>query len=121
MKLIIDANILLAALIKNSKTRELILEKENELLAPDYILKEIKKYKHILKEKTNLNEKDIEHITNFIINKITIINEYELFPYFSKARNITLDKDDWQYFALALKLKIPIWTNDKKLRKLIKK
>ena len=116
MKLIIDANIIIAAIIKDSKTRKLIFEKKKKILAPNYILKEIKKYKQILIEKTNLNEKEVEYLTNTILRKITIIKDNELFPYFSKARKITPDKNDWQYFALALKLKLPIWANDKKLK-----
>lgn len=33
-----------------------------------------------------------------------------------RAKEISPDKNDIAYFALALKLKCPIWTNDKKLK-----
>ena len=45
MELIVDANILFASLIKESKTIEILLDKRLNLFAPDFILTEFSKYK----------------------------------------------------------------------------
>ncbi|MFH1211857.1 MAG: PIN domain-containing protein [Candidatus Woesearchaeota archaeon] len=46
MELVIDANILFAALIKDSTTSDLLFK--NTLYAPEFILEEFKKYKEEL-------------------------------------------------------------------------
>jgi len=38
MRLVVDANILVAALLKDSTTRELLLEEDLELFAPECLL-----------------------------------------------------------------------------------
>ena len=38
MKLVVDANILIAALLKDATTRELLLKEELELFAPEHLL-----------------------------------------------------------------------------------
>lgn len=43
MKLVIDANILFAALFKDSLTAELILSDELQLIAPEFLLEEFAK------------------------------------------------------------------------------
>jgi predicted nucleic acid-binding protein len=40
----------------------------------------------------------------------------ELSEFVQEAENITPDPDDMVYFALALRMKCPIWSNDKKLK-----
>ena len=42
------------------------------------------------------------------------VSEYKEFK--DKADSISPDPNDTQYFALALKLNCPIWSNDKKLK-----
>jgi len=51
IKLVIDANILFAALIKNSKTAELIIEKQITLLAPEFLIEEFGKYRRVILKK----------------------------------------------------------------------
>jgi predicted nucleic acid-binding protein len=44
MILVIDANCVIAALIKNNKSREIIISHKFDLVSPDYLLDEINKY-----------------------------------------------------------------------------
>lgn len=44
MKLVIDTNILISALIKNSVTRELLLFPTMEFMLPEYALEEIENH-----------------------------------------------------------------------------
>ena len=48
MKLVLDSNIIFSALIKKSKTRDIILSDFFELYAPEYIFTEIIKHKELL-------------------------------------------------------------------------
>ena len=51
---------------------------------------------------------------------IAFISKEEIEEFISEAEKICKDAKDIAYFALALKLKCPIWSNDKKLRELNK-
>ncbi len=53
LKLVIDANILFAALIKGGLTAELIISDELQLFAPEFLLEEFSKYQDIILEKTH--------------------------------------------------------------------
>ena len=46
--------------------------------------------------------------------KLFPIEEFLLF--LPRAKEICPDRDDVAYFALALKLRCPLWSNDKKLK-----
>jgi len=47
MKLVLDSNIIFSALIKKSKTRDIILSDFFELYAPEYIFNEIIKHEEL--------------------------------------------------------------------------
>mgnify|MGYP001616924247 CR=1 FL=1 len=46
MILVIDTNILFAALLRDSKTREILIDSPLVLYAPETIIKEIRKYEN---------------------------------------------------------------------------
>lgn len=46
-----------------------------------------------------------------------LIPKEEIEPFIEEAEKISPDERDVLYFALALKLKCGIWSNDKKLKK----
>jgi predicted nucleic acid-binding protein len=58
MKLVLDSNIIFSALIKKSKTRDIILSDLFELYAPEYIFNEIIKHKELLLKKSKLDRED---------------------------------------------------------------
>ncbi len=47
---------------------------------------------------------------------IKIVDSEQFINYINKAEQISPDPNDVIYFALALKLNCPIWSNDKKLK-----
>ena len=116
MDLIIDANILFAALIKDSITVNLIFKKDIHLFAPEYLLNEFSKYKEEILSKTKRSEKEFNEIFIILKSIINIVPEEEFQEFLHEASIISPDEGDLPYFALALKLKCPIWSNDKKLK-----
>lgn len=116
MNLVIDANILFAVLIKESTTYELLFSNKLRLYAPEYILEEFSKYQEEILKKTKRTEKDFEELLNILKRRIKIISLNELTKHISKAQQISPDPKDIAYFALALKLKLGIWSNDKALK-----
>ena len=118
MELVIDANILFSALIKENITRKLLLYDEFILYAPKFILEEFFDKLPELSEKTEVDEitLTIKSQELIVLSNMQIIPHENFQDYLEKAKQISPDKDDVMYFALALKLNCAIWSNDKKLK-----
>jgi len=115
MDLIIDANILFAALIKKGLTSEILFK--NKLYAPEFIFIEFEKYKKELLAKTERTEQEFNELFELFQRNIVLIPAEEMMQFIEKAELISPDKNDSMYFALAMKLNCAIWSNDKELKK----
>ena len=114
MDLIIDSNILFAALLKESGTSEILFK--HKLYAPEFIFEEFRKYKDYLKGKTKRNEEDFNELFNLFERNVTLIPKEEIDQFIEKAEKISPDSKDIPYLALALKLRCSLWSNDKILK-----
>lgn len=117
MDIVIDANILFSVLIKKGKTEEIIFEEDLHLFAPEFIFEEFSKYGELIQKKTERNKEEFERLMDILKKKIKTISNEETELYIKKAKEISPDKDDVDYLALALKLRCPVWSNDKELKK----
>lgn len=119
MILVVDANILLAALIKAKDTRSVLLFSDNNFYTPEYSIQEFKKHLPMLQKKTGLPEKEISELLEKLLEESeTKIIPFEEFRHQeSMAKEISPDPDDVAYIALALHLGCPLWSNDKALKK----
>lgn len=117
MDLVIDANILFAALIKESMTSNLLIKSNLKLYSPEFIFEEFKKHKKTILKKTKRSEEEFLRLFNLYESKIILVPFEELKLFEEKAIEISPDEYDVLYFALALKLNCPIWSNDKLLKK----
>ena len=113
MKLIADANILFSIAKKDSVTNKLIKEKDLELIAPDYALKELNKYSSLIEEKFNINFKN--YITQ-LKEKVKFLPISEYKDSLKEAKNIINDEKDIIYFAMALEFNPPIWSDDSEFK-----
>ena len=116
MDVIIDANILFAALIKDGKTIECLLEKNVHLFAPEFLMEEFRAHKEEILKKTKRTPEEFNEILEIFQDIITFIPKEECSQFLSRAETISQDKDDAAYVAVALKMNIPLWSNDKKLK-----
>ncbi|PIN75091.1 hypothetical protein COV18_05030 [Candidatus Woesearchaeota archaeon CG10_big_fil_rev_8_21_14_0_10_37_12] len=118
MELVIDANIIFSALIKDSYTRYFLLFSNHSFCVPEFVFEEINKHILEIKEKTGLSQPEIKEILFNILthSKINIIPFEEFQNLKDQAAGISPDPDDIHYVALALKQKCAIWSNDKKLK-----
>ena len=114
MDLVIDANILFAALIKKSGTSDILFK--HSLYAPEFILVEFRKYKDELKEKTHRSEGDFNELFDIFERTVVLIPKEEIEPFLDRAEKISPDPKELSYIALALKLNCAIWSNDKPLK-----
>jgi predicted nucleic acid-binding protein len=116
MDLVIDANVLFSALIKDSFNHNILFNGKFRFFAPEYIFIEFEKHKEEILEKTERTTEEFFRLIEILKKRIILIPLEEITNYIKEAEKITPDKDDMAYFALALKLNCGIWSNDKKLK-----
>lgn len=116
MDLVIDANILFSVLIKEGKTEEILFEEDFHIFAPEFIFEEFEKYADFILNKTERSEEEFNELIQILKKRIKTISNEETDEFTYEAEKICPDKKDIDYFALALKMKCPIWSNDKILK-----
>ncbi len=117
--LIVDSNILFSYFLLSDRVRRLIESEDVVVYSPDWALYEINKYfgDVIVKkaEKKGISREELELLIMEAMEKIIVVPKAVYMDKFDIAYNIAknFDVKDTPFVALALKLKIPIWTNDK--------
>lgn len=116
MKFIIDTNVLISSLLKDSTTRELLLNESFEFYLPEIVMSEVKKYFPHISQKSGKSEEELKKLLNVLLENLNLvpIDEYE--DQMDEALKImsTIDEKDSQFIALALSIKNDgIWSNDK--------
>lgn len=116
MDFVVDANIIFAALIKDNFSYYFLFEKEFHLFTPEYVFIELEKHKEEILEKTERTSEEFYRLIEVLKRRLIIVPLEELTKYIEKAEQISPDRGDIAYFALALKLNCSIWSNEKKLK-----
>lgn len=116
MKLVVDANILFASMIKESLTAELLLSDKLNLFAPEFLFDEFTKYEEYILEKTNRSKEDFAQYLNILKEEIEIIPQNVITPFIEKVEKSSPDPKDTVYLACALSIDSKIWSNDKRLK-----
>ena len=116
MKLVVDVNILFAALLKESFTAEIMLSDKLNLFAPEFLFEEFAKYEQYILEKTKRPRTEFTQYLNILKEKIEIIPQKLTLPFVRKAEVISPDPKDLVYLACALATNSKIRSNDKKLK-----
>ena len=117
MILVIDANILFSALIKDSLTAELIFNEDLKLYTCEFIIEEFFKHEKEIIKKTHRTREQFITIIHQLRDIITVIPKEEYSHLIEEAEKFSPDIKDVMYFALAMKLNGCIWSNDKLLKK----
>ena len=110
MKFVVDTNIIFSLFKASSFTTELIKEFDVELIAPRKLLDELFNYSELICSKAGLTKEQFK-------DKISLLPEIIEFKTPSRASEeeaskLISHKTDIPFLALALELKIPIWSND---------
>ncbi|MDO8428883.1 MAG: PIN domain-containing protein [Candidatus Diapherotrites archaeon] len=115
MNIVVDANIVMAALIKDSFTRNMLLKSEYLFYFPEPALTALKKYKPYLIKKSELTEFEFTELVNLLFEYISIIPTQTILPYLNQARKSIGFQDKEDIVILASAFSIPnsvIWSND---------
>ena len=117
--LIVDSNILFSYFLLSDRVRRLINSKNVVIYSPDWALNEINMYFNdvIVKkaERKGVSKEELEMLILEVMERIVVVPKAVYMEKFETAYEIArnFDVKDSPFVALALKLNIPIWTNDK--------
>ncbi len=120
MKIVLDVNILLSALIKDSLTRKIIMESDFDFYFPEPSLNKMRKYEDYIKEKANLDKETYNEIIKNLFTKIKLTSREEIKKHWKEAKIImeNIDPEDVTFIATAMCLRNAIiWSDDKDFQK----
>lgn len=119
MNIVVDTNVFISALIKDSTTRDLIVRSKHNLLFPEFELEEIMKHKLEIIRKSGLSEREFNILLLRLLNYVRIVPIDIIIGFRSQAFDIIgeIDKDDIIFVATALAFNAVIWSNDKHFEK----
>jgi len=114
MILVIDTNRIIAALIKDSTSRYIILSDKIEFVSIHFGTNEVNKYKNEIIEKAGITEADFENILQKLFTRIKMLNDSLVQKTMPEAKNIMdhIDPDDTPFIAAALACNVEIWSDD---------
>ena len=115
MRLVVDTNILIAALIRDSMTRHILIHLNAEFITLSYSEVEIQKHKAYILAKVNMQEEEFDRLRISLTKRLTLLDEQNLILYWQDAIQIMdkIDPDDTAFIAAALATKSDIWSDDK--------
>lgn len=116
MGLVVDANILFSFFNEKSKARELSTLSSIILYSPEFALEEINKHRGEILKRFSLSDVQFSLILKLLQIVINFVKSEEYTRFLPKAKEISPDPDDVDFFALALKLECDIWSNDTNLK-----
>ncbi len=119
MIIILDSNVIIAALIKDSITRKIIIDLHPHIYFPEEMSKEIKKYKDIIKKKAKINEQQFLEAYQKLFKYIKTVPNDDILKYKEKAQRIMQEIDPKDHLLIAASFCFPdsvIWSNDPHLK-----
>ena len=120
-KLVVDSNILFSALIKRGAAFELMIqmaEHEVQLYSPGYLWKEVSARKEKILMLSGLQEAELDFFMGILSEQLIAVQQKEYKEFITEAKSLLKPHiKDVPYFALALALDSPIWSNEKRFLK----
>jgi len=116
MRLVLDTNILIAALIKDSITRRILLLPDLEFLLPAFALDELARHRAKIVRAARLKGDELDLLLTLLLTSVAVVPYERIAPYLSDADALigTIDPDDVPFVALALAEEHDgIWSNDR--------
>lgn len=118
MELVVDSNIIISAMISDSRTREILLNSNHRFYAPEFLKSEILKYEDLIVEKSGIEKREFETLLNLVLEEVEILPIESYNHKLDKAEQFIGDEDikDIPFLAVALAKECKIWSDDKDLK-----
>jgi predicted nucleic acid-binding protein len=117
--LVIDTNILISALIKDSTSRSILTNLKINFIFPQWGIEEIYLYKYSIMKKAGLTEKEFDILLLRMLKYVRLIPADIFAKFKQEADRIIekIDKNDSAFIATALAFNCPIWSEDRHFKR----
>lgn len=113
MKILVDTNRIIAALVKEGATRNILFDESFEFFTPDFTITEIWEHEDEFLKKTNLTKMEFEMLLALIFEKVTTMPLSEYGGFMDECRALISDMDDVPFLAACLAVGAQgIWSHD---------
>ncbi len=116
MRIVVDANIVIMALLGSRATYVILTSGNHLFYVPKKIIQEIKKHSLLVCEKLNISSEEFRDNLQAVLLFVRSITREECEPWLEKAKQAldARDSSDAEYLACALAVQADfIWTQDK--------
>lgn len=116
MNIVVDANVIIAALMGSRATLTIITSQNYNFYAPSRIVQEVGKYKNFICEKSFQESEDFDINLRALLFFIKEVDYWGYIMFMETAKKAIEERDmkDMDYIACALAVNASfIWTNDK--------
>lgn len=119
MKLIVDTNRLIAALVKDSYSRRILLHFPAEFILISHNEKEVMKHQEEILHKSGLSAEKFAILFQSLKERCIKIEDQVIQEQMEEAKKImeSIDPDDTPFIAAALAAKAEIWSDDTHFQK----
>lgn len=113
-KLVVETNILYSFFWKKSPTHEILSSMVNtDLFSPKFALDELDKHKEEILFKSRINVGEFNELIKSLSTFVQFIETSEYVEFIEEANSLFPEHTkDVDFFALALKLNCPLWSNE---------
>src|SRR3989338_617962 len=116
MIIVVDANPFIAGFLRNSFSRKILLSEKIVLHAPAWMKEEFERNEHSLKRKFPSGA-DFSKTKEILFEFVNLVPASEYSSFVREATGLAKHSKDIPYFALALYLKCPLWSEEKSFKK----
>lgn len=120
MRLVVDTNRIIAALVKDSSSRRILLSAKCEFLTLGFAKSEIEGHRKELLEKAGITEEQFNAILSVLFSRIFVVDDIAVKGRMREAGGIMdrIDPADTPFIALALAVENDgIWSDDRHFAK----
>ncbi len=116
MDVVADTNVLFSFFNERSSVREISLSGVVLLYSPSFALAELERHKDDIMKRFSLDESRFNVAFGLLKSTVEFVPEEAYADAIPRAKDTSPDPDDVDFFALAIKLGLPLWSNDRKLK-----
>jgi predicted nucleic acid-binding protein len=122
MRVVVDANVAIAALMANGSVRDVLLNSTTlDFFAPEYLKSEIARHEADVVSRSHLDPTSVRALLEDVTQVIQFVPSHAYAARTAEARRLAAqahaDRDE-EYIALARWLDAPVWTLDNDFRRI---
>ena len=119
MKVVVDTNCIISAMIRDGISRRIITHSQTDLLAVDFSREEIEEHRSEITNKAKISDIEFDLVLGKLFQNLTILDMQIIKAHLKEAEDImgNIDKDDVIFISAALATKSDIWSDDAHFKK----